>query len=198
MGRSIDCMTEKEKTLLAGCIAGEKAGWDQFVRQYSNLVYHTIRKTLTLHHSESHAETVEDLYQGFFVSILQNDCRKLTQFRGDGSCTLASWLRVVASRQTIDFLRMQPASTVELTDASSSDQSDTLIARNEQEREQSLTQVMKTLVPRESLIIDLTFRRRLPPEEIASILHISVGAFYTQKSRLLDKLREMLRNTSLL
>ena len=62
-------MTEKEKTLLAGCIAGEKAGWEQFVRQYSNLVYHTIRKTLTLHHSESHAETVEDLYQGFFVSI---------------------------------------------------------------------------------------------------------------------------------
>jgi RNA polymerase sigma factor (sigma-70 family) len=187
-------MTEKEKTLLAGCIAGEKAGWEEFVRQYSNLVYHTIRKTLTLHHTEFRAEMVEDLYQEFFVSILQNNCRRLTQFRGDGSCTLASWLRVVASRQTIDFLRKQPASLVKQSDASSPDLSDTLIAINEQERDQSLTQVLGTLCPRESLIIDLTFRRRLPAEEIASILDISVGAFYTQKSRLLDKLRELLRN----
>lgn len=168
--------------MLAGCIAGEKAGWEEFVRQYSNLVYHTIRKTLTLHHTECRAETVEDLYQEFFVSILQNNCRRLTQFRGDGSCTLASWLRVVASRQTIDFLRKQPAPPMEITDTSSSDQSDTLVARNEQEREQSLTQVLKTLIPRESLIIDLTFRRRLPAEEIASILRSPSAPFIPRRA----------------
>jgi RNA polymerase sigma factor (sigma-70 family) len=186
-------VTEQEKTLISGCVKGDKTAWDEFVQQYSNLVYHTIRKTLTLHHTESRDETVEDLYQEFFISILQNNCRKLTQFRGDGSCTLASWLRVVASRLTIDFLRKQPTSTVEVTDASSSDQPDTLVARTEQE--QSLTQVLETLLPRESLIIDLSFRRCLPAEEAAAILKISVGAFYTQKSRVLDKLRELLRNT---
>jgi hypothetical protein len=35
-------MTEQEKTLLAGCVKGEKAAWDAFVKQYSNLVYHAI------------------------------------------------------------------------------------------------------------------------------------------------------------
>lgn len=61
-------MTEEERTLITGCVKGDKAGWDEFVQQYSNLVYHTIRKTLTLHHTESRDETVEDLYQEFFIS----------------------------------------------------------------------------------------------------------------------------------
>ena len=38
-------MVEKEKTLLAGCIRGDKASWDEFVSQYSGLIYHTIKKT---------------------------------------------------------------------------------------------------------------------------------------------------------
>jgi hypothetical protein len=68
-------MTEQEKTLIAGCLRMDKAAWDQFVQQYSNFVYHTIRKTLTLHHTESRDEAVEELYQEFFISILQNNCR---------------------------------------------------------------------------------------------------------------------------
>jgi hypothetical protein len=67
-------VTEQEKTLISGCARGEKAAWDEFVKQYSNLVYHTIRKTLTLHHTESRDEVIEDLYQEFFISILQNNC----------------------------------------------------------------------------------------------------------------------------
>jgi hypothetical protein len=56
-------MTENEKNLLAGCIRGDKASWDAFVRQYSNLVYHTIRKTLALHHTETSPDTADDLFK---------------------------------------------------------------------------------------------------------------------------------------
>jgi hypothetical protein len=45
-------MTEKEKTLLAGCVKGDKAAWEAFVLQYSTFAYSTIRKTLTLHQTE--------------------------------------------------------------------------------------------------------------------------------------------------
>ena len=37
------------------------------------------------------------------------------------------------------------------------------------------------------------FRRSLPPDKIAKILCVSLGAFYTQKSRVLDKIREIAR-----
>ena len=46
-------MTEKDKALVAGCLAGEKPAWDAFVQQFSNLVYHAIKKTLTIRHTES-------------------------------------------------------------------------------------------------------------------------------------------------
>ena len=91
-------MTEKEKTLLAGCLNREKTAWDAFVLQYSSLVYHTIRKTFSLYHTEPRTELVEDLFQEFFVSLLRDNFKKLRQFRGDQGCSLASWLRLVASR----------------------------------------------------------------------------------------------------
>jgi RNA polymerase sigma factor (sigma-70 family) len=117
-------MTEPEKTLIAGCLRGEKASWDSFVQQYSSLVYHTVRKTLTLHHTDQREDVVDDLYQELFVSLLRDDCKKLRQFRGDRGCTMASWLRVVASRLTIDHLRQQRPKDVEATDAIPSDQLD--------------------------------------------------------------------------
>jgi RNA polymerase sigma-70 factor (ECF subfamily) len=183
-------MTEHEKTLIHGCVKAEKATWDAFVQQYSSLVYHTIRKTLTLHHTECRDELVEDLYQEFFISILQNNCRKLTQFRGDGGCTLASWLRFVASRLTIDFLRKQRTPEVEVRETIASDQPgapDLMLAR---EQSESLSKAIESLSPRDRIIIELSYYQALPPQEIASILKMSVGALYTQKSRILDRLRE--------
>lgn len=176
---------------------GEKAAWDGFVQQYSNLVYHTIRKTLTLHHAETRDDAVDDLYQEFFVSLLKDNCKKLSQFRGDGGCTLASWLRVVASRLTIDFLRKQATPTLEVTEAFASDEADASDSLIDQEKEMSLSQALDGLSPRDRLIIQLSFRQALPPEEIAAILKMSIGAVYTQKSRILDKLREILRKNPL-
>ncbi len=110
-------MTGREKTLLTGCLKGEKAPWDAFVLQYSSLVYHTIKKTFSLYHKEPHSNLVDDLYQEFFLSLLCDDFRKLRQFRGDRGCSLASWLRIVAARLTVDFLRKQESPTTEGIDS---------------------------------------------------------------------------------
>jgi CHAT domain-containing protein len=70
-------------------VKGEKAAWDAFVQQYSNLVYHTIRKTFSLYHAEPRNEAVDDLFQEFFHSLLRDNWKKLRQFRGDKGCSLA-------------------------------------------------------------------------------------------------------------
>jgi len=186
-------MTDAEKTLLANCVRGDKTAWDEFVQRYSKLVYHTIRKTLTLHHSESRDEVIADLYQEFFISVLQNDCRKLAQFRGDGGCTLASFLRVVASRLTIDHLRKQLTPTVEVTDTFASDEQDAPNLLIDVEEQRSLAVAIESLSAKERLLVELHFSQGLPAEEVASILKISAGAFYTQKSRLVNKLKNLMQ-----
>lgn len=185
-------MTEQEKTLIAGCVKGEKAAWDAFVQQYSNLVYHTSRTTFSLYHTEPGDEAVDDLFQEFFHSLLRDDCKKLRQFRGDKGCSLASWIRVIVARLTIDFLRKQSLPTAEVPDDFPSPHQDALDAFISRETEGALSAALATLSPRDRLLIELHFRRGLAAEKVASMLRTSVGAFYTQKSRILAKLRESL------
>ena len=185
-------MTEAESTLLAGCVSGDKAAWDDFVQQYSKLVYHTIYRTLARHQTSDAQNVAEDLFQEFFVSCLLDDCKKLRQFRGDRGCSMASWLRVIASRLTVDHLRQRRPREAEVTDAIPSGQADAAEALIAREQDESLAKAIEALPSRDRLFIDLAFRQALGAEEIAAFMQISLGAVYTQKSRLLDKLRESL------
>ena len=189
-------MTEKEKTLLTGCLNREKTAWDAFVLQYSALVYHTIRKTFSLYHTELRTDLVEDLYQDVFLTVLKDDFKKLRQFRGDRGCSLASWLRVVAARLTIDFLRQQGLRTVEVPDSLPSAEPDPPDSLMDNEQAARLSQALEKLSPRDRLFLEFYYRKGLSPEEIAAILKVSVSAAYTHKSRILAKLRETLRKSA--
>lgn len=98
-------MTEPENTLIAGCVSGDKAAWDEFVRQYSGLIYHTIKNTAAPHRAEISQDFADDLFQEIFLSLVKDNYLQLRRFRGDHGCTLASWLRMIAARRTIDQLR---------------------------------------------------------------------------------------------
>ena len=188
-------MTEQERSLLAGCLNGEKAAWDGFVVQYSNLVYHTIKKTLILHHAEPRADLVEDLYQEFFFSLLRHEYKKLRQFRGAHGCSLASWLRLLTARLTIDFLRKQAPTAGEVAGTMSRHSPDPAEPLINKQQERLLNQAIQILSPRDRILVDLCYRQGLVTEEIAAILKASVAAVYTQKSRVLDKIREILRTS---
>jgi RNA polymerase sigma-70 factor (ECF subfamily) len=187
-------MTDQEKNLLAGCLQRDKAAWDAFVLRYSSLVYHTIRKTFGLYHVEVRPDAVEDLFQEFFLALLRDDLKKLRQFRGDRGCSVASWLRVVATRLTIDSLRKDMLSDVELAEVLSADSSDPSGSLLQEELHESLSNGLQTLSSRDRLIVDLYYRQGVKAEEVAAILEASVNAVYTQKSRILGKLREALKN----
>jgi RNA polymerase sigma factor (sigma-70 family) len=174
-------MTEKEKALIAGCLRSEKAAWGSFVLQYSNLVYHTIKKTLNLHHVESCADLVEDLYQELFLSLLRNDYKKLRQFRGAHGCSLASWLRILAARLTIDFLRKQSSTSAQVTSGMSRHGPDPAELFIDEEQEQLLNQAIQTLSPRDRILLDLCYRQALDSEKVAALLKTSVNAIYAKE-----------------
>jgi RNA polymerase sigma-70 factor (ECF subfamily) len=188
-------MTEKEKSLLAGCISGDKASWDGFAVQYSALVYHTIKKAFAVCRTQVSSDLIEDLFQEIFLSLIKDDFLQLRRFRGDHGCTLASWLRMIATRRTIDHLRRSNKPPILLETGILNLAADESKEERPDDQLQLLTQAIAKLQPRERILVDLVFRRNLPPQDVASILHISVGAVYTQKSRILAKLREMLEKS---
>ena len=191
-------MLEKEKTLIASCLRSDKAAWDSFVRQYSNLVYFTIKKTLVRHHTDPYADVVEELYQEFFVSLLRNDCKKLRQFRGAHGCSLASWLRIVTTRLTIDFIRKQTLPAGEVANAIARDSPDLVEPLINEEQQKLLNQAIQSLSARDHVLLDLCYRQLLGSDEVAQLLKTSVSAVYTQRSRVLEKIREVLRKSGAL
>jgi RNA polymerase sigma factor (sigma-70 family) len=176
----------------------DKAAWDSFVAQYSNLVYHTIKKTLNLHHVETRADFVEDLYQEFFLSLLRDDYKKLRQFRGAHGCSLASWLRLLTARLTIDFLRKQAPTAGGVASAVSRHGPDPTEPLLNEQQEKLLNQAIRTLSPRDRILLDFCYHQALPSEQIAALLKTSVNAVYAQKSRVLEKIREVLRRSGAL
>jgi len=187
--------------LLAECISGRKDSWDTFVLQYSKLIYYSINKTLKLHNQNLEREDIEDIFSSLFVSFMDKDYKKLRQFEGRQGCTLSSWIRLITIRHTIDFLRRQK-NLVSLND--DSDNTQPLVERipsksksfekelEESQTARALKNAIATLPASDRLFMELFYEKELPPEEIASILKVSVNTVYSKKNRVREKIKKIL------
>ncbi len=131
-------------------------------------------------------------------SIIQYDFKKLRQFRAKRSTKLATWLRVIVSSQTIDFLRKQKVSTSDVNEIQATNHAGPSTSLLNQEQSRLFSQLLESLRPRDQLFVELYFYQGLPPEEIAKILRVSKSGVYTQKHRVLKKLRETLGRSAVL
>ena len=187
-----------DQELLHGCLAGDKACWALFVKHYSKLIYHSIYKTLRVNAKSTDPDDINDLFQDLFASICADNCKKLRMFDPCKGVSLASWLRMIVVRMTIDHLRKQRSSTsLEdlLTEPSRDGGQETNM---DEESLRCLSGVLEELPDKDKLIIDLFYFKELPPEEIARILNISVGAIYTRKKRVVEKIKQIARQRNIL
>jgi RNA polymerase sigma factor (sigma-70 family) len=175
-----------DRELLKGCISGSKKEWDSFLDKYSRLVYHTIYKTLRVHEVPINSDDVNDLFQEVVTSLCAEKCKKLRVFDPEKGCSLSSWLRMIAVRMTIDHLRKSRtlSSVDELPVEPSQAGEQESIA--DQDSVNAVKELLKLFPAKDKLLIELSYMRELPPEEVAQILGISVGAFYTRKNRILE------------
>lgn len=190
-------LTEDE--LLRGCILGSKEKWNIFVNQYSKLIYHTIYKTLRVNDKPTRPDDVNDLFQEVFASLCADNSKKLRMFDPEKGCSsLASWLRMITVRMTIDHLRKnKPTASIDelpTEPAQVGDQEDII----DKESLNHLRSMLEKLHAKDKLLVELFFMRELPPEEVAQILHISVGAFYTRKNRVIEKLKKIAKDRHIL
>ncbi|HXV83127.1 MAG TPA: sigma-70 family RNA polymerase sigma factor [Candidatus Binatia bacterium] len=191
-------MTDDEQELLSRCFARDQAGWSEFVQRYAGLIFHTIKRTSAVHGAQRSQDFADDLFQEIFLTLVQDDYFQLRRFRGDHGCTLASWLRMIAARRTIDHLRKSKIPPGLLEEPLEHDPAQALERASDDEQSLVLAKAVEDLPPQEKILIDLFFREGLSAKDVASILRMSIGSVYTQKSRILAKLRERLRKANAL
>ncbi len=193
-----------DRELLDACVSGERGAMEEFIRKFSKLVYYSIHKAFKVKSISAQSEEIDDLFGETFLMLFESDFARLKSFEGRNGCTLASWIRLIAGRRTIDYLRergrkpisrpFDEAPSVEDHPASGNPEDELL----DKERSLIAYEIIPNLPPDDLLFLSLYYEQELSPEEIAEILDVSVGTVYSKKHRLHEKLHRMLteRNNS--
>lgn len=192
----------QEQKLAARCIKGDKSAWDEFVDAYKNLIYSSIIRTFHLVGYKNAEEIAGDIFQEVFASLLKNNYAKLRSFKWKRSCTLASWLSIIARNLTFDYIR-KIFSRQEIISSLKSNASDEEISKWQQSSDSAplenleeaeavglFEKALQKLTKHELEFIELIYFRGLPAGRVAGILGKSVDAVYMYKKRLIDKLKK--------
>ncbi len=189
-----------DRELIKRCILDEdREAWEAFARRYSKLVWNSIRKTFNNYSFQHTREDIEDIYSSVFLSLLENDFKKLRQFRSENACSVSTWLAIISVRTTINYLRQDKSHYIvepvreevkiwEIIpdNMSSADQQ----IENMQEEKQ-LEQSIESLPPKDRMIYDMLYKKGFSPEETAEMLGMSVTSIYTRKHRIIEKIKKM-------
>lgn len=182
--------------VLAACLEGERAALGTFVERFTGLVHHCVIGTLRRARGEAPSARVEDLCQDVFVALFADGCRRLRLYRGDRGCSVASWVRVIAVRTTLNTLRRdKPETSLDgeraprLTDPGP-DPLEVMLARADRDRFDALIALAEQLSPRDRLLLEMIYLRGMRAPAIAAALQLRRGAVYVRKNRLLQRLRK--------
>lgn len=187
--------------LLRGCLRGDAAARQRLVEEYSGIVSYGVTVIFQQFGRPSRREEIEDFCQDVFLALFDQDARKLRQYQGRNGCSLASWIRVVANRLTIDRLRRE-GRTVSLDDPNNLESSRVREAEpdarpgpepqvEEAQRAARVREMIGQLPPKDQLFVQLFYFQGLPIEEVAEAIGVTTNAAYVRKMRLHEKLRRL-------
>jgi RNA polymerase sigma-70 factor (ECF subfamily) len=190
--------------LVAACVRGDAAARDEFIVQYEGLVRFAIHTVLRQRGVVLLREELEDLQQNVLAAFFDRDCRRLQLYEGRNQASFATFVRVCATRQTLDHLRQRrrrPPANEELENAGDrrselSERPDPKAGPEEEAATREslirLRVAIKALPAREQLLVRLHFLEGLEVPEVARALGISENATHVLKSRIRAKLRDAL------
>ncbi len=191
---------DQEKILLNQCLQGSSEAWRAFVRKYSPLVYYSIRKVLYSKRPEMSREAISDLHNEVFVALMDKNGHKLRQYKGTNGCSVSTWIRLIATRATIDYLRKQRDILSFSDEASKKEAEKKSIASKtplqhmeEEEQKKILRELMDQLSAKEQLFLRLFYYDEVSPQQIAKIFNTTPNAVYSRGNYLREKLKQFLK-----
>jgi RNA polymerase sigma factor (sigma-70 family) len=181
------------------CINHDSGAWDEFLKDYSRLIYNYIYHVLTSKGSKSGQGQVDDIFQELIRTLVDEDCKKLKSFKARNGASLATWLRQVTINFTLDYLRTNSvAASLDAEDEEGFALKDRLVSAGpdaaEEAQKNEITAHLKDCIGRLSIddkyFIELHYNQHIRLEDMKGLFNISRGAVDMQKQRLILRLRD--------
>lgn len=185
----------EEARLIERLLADDPAAWKDFYARYSRLMLSCIAR-LTARFGRAGADDVREIYATLCLQLLSNDKKKLRSFEADRGTRLGTWLGLLATHTTYDFLRSVRRTPrfdeLSSADAMPTDLPDPSEATLHRERACLVARALSGLTEKDRVFVELYFVKGLPPEEVALNMGISVKTVYTKKHKLQGRLESLL------
>ncbi len=97
--------TDAERDLVRRCVRGDTESWNEMIHQYGALVAHAARTTLLRVLKNVDPNQVDEAAQAIWAALCEDACRRLKSFAGQSA--LSTWLTVLSTRKTLDFIRTE-------------------------------------------------------------------------------------------
>jgi RNA polymerase sigma factor (sigma-70 family) len=172
---------------LAAVIAGDRSARAAFVDAHARLVHAVVVRTLRHHATEVVDATVEDLFAECFVAMFDRDARRLRQWTA--RCSLASWVRLVATSTVIDHLRRTRPPSEEGIERLPDGQAPLLELLVRAEDHLRVRAALARLAEADRELLVAMFVDEESVASLTSRLGIATGALYTRKNRAIERLK---------
>lgn len=191
--------------LIEGCVLGNKQCWDEFVEKFSRLIFDSILRTFRKYGANINNDVIDDLHNDIFVILLKGQCKALKEYEGRNGCSLASYLRTISVRRTIDYLRKQRP-TVSIDQEIDTEEGkklqfikelsvfDDSYSFNKEDAKKVVDLVFAELKEEEKKFCSLCFMENKNPEDLAKLFNISVDNVYVRKQRMLNRLKQIVKD----
>ncbi|MGA1840909.1 MAG: RNA polymerase sigma factor [bacterium] len=179
------------------CTQKDKIAWNKFINKYSNLIYNYIIKTLQRYNYFFQEDVLEEIFNSVFLALLDKDCRRLKNFRGQDERSFMAYLREIVFNLTIDFLREQKR-IVSLECVGQVD------LDKDKDKELDTLSLLKTisilkegLSERYKYLFKLIYEEDLGMSEIANIMNLKLNAIHQMKFRMINTIIDIAKKKNL-
>jgi len=189
--------TDEERTLLYDSLFCCQR--QALIRHYWRLVESTVIKVFGIKAVPYAQDSIEDMRSEIFLKLLENNCKKLWQYKEGAGRSLAGWIIMIANQAVLAELRSKgilntpnQSKLIPLEEAFNLSAPETH-PYDRKEQEQILRAAMAELPAKGRLILKMYYFHGLEFETIARYLKMKTGAVYTAKSRALEQLKNIVK-----
>jgi len=189
-----------ELILIKGCVARDATAWREMITKYGALIAHAARTTLHRVLKNVDPNQVEEASQAIWAMLVEDECRRLRSFAGQSA--LSTWLTVLATRRTLDFIRTEmrkgSMKTIKIENEDDKDMLNELREReapNAVVNDDEMTQLhegMDELATEERLILKLYYLDGLSYRSIAKTMKVAPNTVSSYIFRAREKLKAIM------
>ena len=188
-------------------VKGDIQAREEFLKRYSRLIYNYIYHVLAVKGLNDYLTYVDDIFQGFVLFVIEDDCKRLKSFKARNNCTFATWIRQLTINFTRDYLRkIKPLFSIDAEINDELSLKDILVdnslpvreSLSIEERLRVLDYCIDHLTRDEKYFLELNFNQGVSLEVLRDYFKVSRGAIDMQKNRIIKKLKECFKGKGFL